>query len=58
MKCKSGKHHWDDPEDQKRCCNGYTRVQALRRQELEEIGAEHIVLRELFRGWLKSDKTS
>lgn len=51
MKCKSGKHVWLDEEDRKRCCNGYERVQGTSRHELEKIGAEHIVLRQLFRGW-------
>lgn len=52
--CCSGLHLWDDPEDRKRCCNpNYVRVQALSRRELEEEGAEHIVFRQLFRGWRK-----
>jgi hypothetical protein len=52
--CASGKHSWLDPEDRKRCCNGYVRVQDYERTMLERMGAEHIVLRQLFRGWLKS----
>jgi hypothetical protein len=55
--CVSKRHWWLDPEDALRCCNPqYCRVQGLRREELEVIGAEHIVYRHLWRGWLKKTK--
>lgn len=50
--CRSGKHHWGDPESRRRCCNGYVRVQDTTRQGLEAIGAEHVVLAGMWRGWL------
>ncbi len=54
--CKSGKHPWTDPNRRCRCCNGYIRVQDTSRKGLEEIGAEHIVLAGMWRGWLKVEK--
>jgi hypothetical protein len=51
--CTSGRHVWLDPEDRRRCCNGYRRVQHVAREYLEAIGAENIVLRQLWRGWKK-----
>jgi hypothetical protein len=51
LHCLSGRHTWLDPEDRNRCCNGYVRVQSTSRLDLEAIGAEHIVLQQLFRGW-------
>lgn len=49
--CKSGLHHWLDKEDRIRCCNGYVRVHAYLRSDLEAINAEHLVYRQLWRGW-------
>jgi hypothetical protein len=51
--CKSGLHVWIDAADADRCCNGWSRVTALSRVELEQIGAEGIVLRQLYRGWVR-----
>lgn len=54
MRCWNTRHYWEDHEDAKRCCNpDYVRVQALRREDLEAIGAEHIVFRQMWRGWRK-----
>jgi hypothetical protein len=50
--CVSGKHRWTDPEDRRRCCAGYVRVQGTTRAELEAAGAEHVVFRQLWRGWV------
>ena len=52
--CTKGAHAWIDPEDRNRCCNGYIRVQGTSRKELEQAGAEHIVKRQMWRGWLRS----
>ena len=51
-RCQSGKHIWSDEEDRKRCCDpNYVRVQGLWRSDLEDMGAEHIVFRQIWRGW-------
>jgi hypothetical protein len=54
--CSSGHHTWLDPEDRQRCCNPlWVRVQSVARADLESIGAEHIVYRQMWRGWKKVD---
>lgn len=59
LACASGRHLWIDPENRRRCCNGYVRVSDSSRAGLETVGAEHIVLSQVidglpfYRGWLK-----
>lgn len=58
MLCQSGRHPWLDPEDRRRCCNGYVRVMSTDRADLEAAGAEHITLRQLWRGWQREEVSS
>lgn len=56
LACRSGLHHWLNDEDRKRCCHpDYERVQGTSRTELEEVGAENIVLRGMWRGWRRKN---
>jgi hypothetical protein len=55
--CCSGRHAWLHIEDRRRCCNGYVRILGLTRKELEDAGAEEIVQRQLWRGWVKTTST-
>jgi hypothetical protein len=54
--CCSGRHAWRDPEDRARCCAGYRRVQSHSRTDLEQLGARHIVLAQMWRGWVRDDR--
>jgi hypothetical protein len=50
--CQSGKHAWTNEGDRCRCCNpSYVRVQSTSRRDLEALGAENIVFRQMWRGW-------
>ena len=60
MKCKSGRHEWFDAESARRCCNGWRKIMALTRLELEEAGAELIRMRHgdnlgIYDGWIRDE---
>jgi hypothetical protein len=54
--CRSGRHAWTSLADRRRCCNGWVRVQSDRREDLEAMNAEHVVFRQLWRGWVRADR--